>query len=63
MASGSVLALRYNDRSVLENYHAAQCLKLLGASALLAPLVRKDRARLRQLVISAILYTDSASRC
>jgi hypothetical protein len=58
--TGSVLALRYNDASVLESHHAAACFELLERSRLLAPLSGAQRAALRRTVIQAILSTDSA---
>lgn len=50
--------MRYNDRSVLENHHSCRAFQVLNSSGLLSPLPRDDRARLRSLVVNAILYTD-----
>lgn len=53
------LALRYNDRSVLENHHAAVLFSLLhGDSADLLPANWPEYKQFRALVLDLILSTD-----
>jgi len=67
IGSGDVLALNYNDRSVLENYHAATLSRLLkqehGESTerglLLDGFTFADQTKARQLMLMLILSTDS----
>ena len=56
------LALTYNDRSVLENYHAAEAFKLMQHAQynLLRALDGKQQRELRTLVVKLILSTDMA---
>jgi len=58
--SEHVLALLYNNSSVLENYHSSQCLELLETSKVLKNLSLKDRALVRSHIIENILATDMA---
>ena len=51
-----LLAIRYNDRSVLENYHAASAFRLLHGMDL--SLSREDYKLFRQIVVDMILSTD-----
>ena len=62
-ASGSDLALLYNDRSILENHHAASAFKLMSKPELniLAALPREDFQAVRKLMIEIILGTDMAN--
>lgn len=53
------LALRYNDRSVLENHHTAVLFSLLrGESSDLLPGEWEEYSRFRALVVDLILSTD-----
>ncbi len=57
------LALRYNDQSVLENFHASKTFEIIRSNKqtnILATLSKKDEKRLRNRVIQLILATDSA---
>lgn len=58
--SENELALRYNDVSVLENYHAFRACELLRTPSqdLAAGLSRPERAALRREIIRCILDTD-----
>lgn len=58
--SRSALATKYNDVSVLENYHAHACFEILyqPETNLLAQLSYEDFMQVRRLVISNILGTD-----
>ncbi|KAG2437377.1 hypothetical protein HXX76_006029 [Chlamydomonas incerta] len=60
IATGDALALRYNDRSPLENHHVASVFELMARPELnvLAPLPSADRAAFRKLVIELVLSTD-----
>jgi hypothetical protein len=58
--TGSALAIRYNDASVLENHHCCCCFALLERSRILANLSSTDYKNLRRTMVSAILATDSA---
>jgi hypothetical protein len=58
------LAIRYNDTSVLENFHAAktfQAIKSSAATDITAGLSRREERRFRARVIQLILATDSAN--
>eukprot|EP00741_Cyanophora_paradoxa_P016657 tig00020934_g16086.t1 len=62
VATGSALALTYNDKSPLENYHAAltfKCMQDRGCNVL-RTLDRAEYKRVRSLVIQAVLWTDMA---
>ena len=59
--TGSVLAQRYNDASVLENHHCAVGLAMLDASGILSSLSPEDKKTLRKSMIGAILATDVRS--
>lgn len=56
--TGSELARRYNDVSVLENHHCSVCFSLLNQTGLLKPLSDAERLTLRKTVVEAILHTD-----
>ena len=56
--TGSALAIRYNDASVLENHHAATGYALLDACGMLAPLSGEERRSLRRTLVDAVLATD-----
>jgi len=58
--SGSDLALRYNDKSVLENHHAHIASMLLRnpEMAILSGLSQEQMAKARRAMISIILHTD-----
>lgn len=60
--SKHVLALRYNDISVLENHHAATLFQILGLEGcdLFANLSSIDRNYMRKVMIPVILATDMA---
>ncbi|KAH3760930.1 3'5'-cyclic nucleotide phosphodiesterase [Pelomyxa schiedti] len=61
IATENDLALRYNDRSVLENFHSSLGLKIMSTRATtewnLSP---NDKKYLRSLVINLVLSTDMA---
>jgi len=61
--SGSSLALRYNDRSVMENHHCAMCFSLMSEKQcnILANLTKASFSIARKLICSAILGTDMSS--
>lgn len=58
--TNSALALRYNDRSVLENYHCAEAFQIMMNSKhnILAGLTRAEYKELRTLIVNCILATD-----
>ncbi|GLC65344.1 hypothetical protein PLESTF_000283100 [Pleodorina starrii] len=60
VATSDPLAVRYNDRSPLENHHAAASFGLLQRPELdaLAPLSKLERAAFRKQVIEMVLATD-----
>jgi hypothetical protein len=60
VASGSDIALTYNDRSVMESMHASVGLRLLvdPARDVLSELSRAQYTELRKLVVDMILGTD-----
>jgi cAMP-specific phosphodiesterase 4 len=60
MATLSKLAIRYHDRSVLEQHHAALTFKILKEDAvnITANLSIDDSKYFRRMVISNILATD-----
>ena len=62
VASGDPLALRYNDVSVLENFHAATAFELMRVPGqeLCSGMSRPDALRLRRLIIPLVLATDTA---
>ncbi|GMH58501.1 hypothetical protein TrST_g1030 [Triparma strigata] len=59
-SSRSSLALLYNDKSVLENHHAATCFKIMSAEGtnILSELNNEDFMHIRKLIIEVILKTD-----
>ncbi|KAG2501954.1 hypothetical protein HYH03_000452 [Edaphochlamys debaryana] len=60
IASGDPLAIRYNDRSPLENHHVAAVFGAMRRPGLdaLAHLPKADRAAFRKQVIEMVLATD-----
>lgn len=58
VATGSDLAVRYNDHSVLENFHAAETFSLLKKHNFTQNVNRQDYLRFRQCVIELVLATD-----
>ena len=60
--TGSVLAQRYNDASVLENHHCHLCFQLLESTRLLAALSVKRRKTLRSLIVGAITKPSDVRR-
>lgn len=56
--SGSPLALVYNDKSVLENYHCYFGFKLMLKHGILDHLNEKEYLFFRKIVIEAVLETD-----
>eukprot|EP00741_Cyanophora_paradoxa_P021851 tig00021374_g21093.t1 len=63
IATGSERAFVYNDRSVMENFHASETFMLLREERLnfAAGLAPEDRRALRRTALAAILATDIAS--
>ena len=57
----SVLALRYNDASVLESHHAAVGFTTIQRSRLLAGMDVEELRVLRRTFVASVLATDSAS--
>ena len=58
------LAIRYNDASVLENFHAATTFDLIKSSSstdITAGLSKREERRFRSRLIELILATDSAT--
>lgn len=62
VATGNALAVRYNDRSVLENFHCATGFELMLATGvdLLGSMAAERRRQVRSQVISLVLATDMA---
>jgi hypothetical protein len=59
VASSTELALRYNDRSVLENMHASRgWTECIISSGLLDALSQEERAAFRKLTLQLVLATD-----
>ena len=58
--SQSKLAIRYNDRSVLENHHSSLAFKILlsDKSNILCNLNQQDYLGFRSYFVQNILYTD-----
>lgn len=54
------LALLYNNKSVLENFHSSGTLELLEATMVLKNMPLADRTRVRSHIIENILATDMA---
>ena len=59
----SELAIRYNDKSIYENMHAATTFEILAdpAADVFATLTVEKRTTLRKMMIQCILMTDMAS--
>lgn len=57
---GDLIAIRYNDMSVLENYHIAMTFEILSKSDynIFADLEKSDYKRVRKTMIGAVLATD-----
>ncbi|KXZ50318.1 hypothetical protein GPECTOR_17g957 [Gonium pectorale] len=60
IATADPLAVRYNDRSPLENHHAAAAFSTMRRAGLdiLGPLTKQERANFRKQVIEMVLATD-----
>jgi hypothetical protein len=56
--TGSALALRYNDASVLESHHASAGCAAMARTRLLATLSAEDAKTLRRTFVAAVLATD-----
>ena len=56
--TGSALALRYNDASVLENHHCSCAFASLNRAGILKGLEPAEVKALRKLIVAAILATD-----
>jgi len=56
----STLAIRYNDRNVLENFHAAHGFELMLEYHILEALSKDEKKTFRQLYIGCVLATDLA---
>jgi hypothetical protein len=56
--TGSALALRYNDASVLENHHCSVGFAAMDRSGILKGLDGADVKALRKLFVAAVLATD-----
>lgn len=63
VAQGNELAIRYNDKSVLENHHAAATFALLQNPDMnfLCNMSKENVATFRRIVVSVVLCTDMAS--
>ena len=59
----SPLAIRYNDKSIYENMHAATTFEILSdpAADVFLTLTTEKRAQMRKMMIQSILMTDMAS--
>ena len=55
---GDPLAVRYNDRSVLESFHVAESFAVIQSMNLLEHFSREDQTELRKLMIDCVLATD-----
>ncbi|KAI8923499.1 hypothetical protein BC831DRAFT_520935 [Entophlyctis helioformis] len=62
IATSSLLALRYNDQSVLEHFHCSSFYELVSQDEydILSPLSMEQRKTVRELVSSMVLATDMA---
>lgn len=56
--TASPLALEYNDRNVLENFHARTAFEILHKTQLLAALPEEDYAHVRKVMVECVLGTD-----
>lgn len=54
------MALHYNDKSVLENFHASSTFTLLREIGMLKAMPIEDRSQFRRVVTDVILATDMA---
>ena len=59
----SALAIRYNDKSIYENMHAATTFEILSDPAcdVYSTLTSEKRIQMRKMIIQSILMTDMAS--
>eukprot|EP01089_Gocevia_fonbrunei_P023072 TRINITY_DN9572_c0_g1_i1.p1 TRINITY_DN9572_c0_g1~~TRINITY_DN9572_c0_g1_i1.p1 ORF type:complete len:488 (-),score=94.96 TRINITY_DN9572_c0_g1_i1:5-1468(-) len=62
ICTGSSLAIRYNDRGVLENFHASSLFEIMKAPGtdILSAMTEVDYKDFRKLTINLILATDLA---
>jgi hypothetical protein len=62
VATKNPLALRYNDQSVLEQYHSASIFEIFSQPEydILSPISSEQRLHIREIVTSMILATDMA---
>jgi len=62
IATGSPLAITYNDEAVLENHHAASVFRILGnpESNLFLTLQMPEKRQVKRTIVKAILATDMA---
>jgi hypothetical protein len=62
VATKNPLALRYNDQSVLEQFHSASIFEIFSQPEydILSPLALDQRLHIRELVTSMVLATDMA---
>ncbi|KAI8833916.1 hypothetical protein BC829DRAFT_407485 [Chytridium lagenaria] len=61
--SGSSLAIRYNDQSVLENHHCARAFEMMTTDPtcnILTPLPTEKFKQVRSCILSMVLATDMA---
>ncbi|KAH9270935.1 hypothetical protein BASA83_006890 [Batrachochytrium salamandrivorans] len=62
MATSNALALRYNDQSILENFHCASLFEMveLDDIDIFSPLTAEQRKSVRETIMSMVLATDMA---
>jgi hypothetical protein len=53
------LAIRFNDRSPLENFHCAQFFEILRSANVLEWLMKEELKEFRKVLIDAVLHTDN----
>jgi hypothetical protein len=58
--TGSALALRYNDTSVLENFHCCSAFAAMERAGVLSGMDASTQKAFRKLVVAAIIATDMA---
>ena len=54
------LAIRFNDKSPLENYHCSLFFEIVHETNLFAKFSVRDQKELRRVVVDAVLHTDNA---